>query len=85
MDYDLDRYGFKKVAPQWYFHKDNSGIMHICDPTPDQTGKYPTAIGTPTEDGKCSTCGVAIAEEHLLLLNLQTGLGGHKNGSKGQA
>ena len=82
MDYDLTRYGFKKVAPQWYFHTDNSGMMHICDPTPDKTGDFPRQIGVPTEDWKCNGCGAQIAEEYQLLLNLQQGLG-KKNAPQG--
>jgi len=83
MDYDLDRYGFKKVAPQWYFHKDNSGIMHICDPTPDKTGDFPKQIGVATPEWTCSGCGVKIAEEHVLLLQLQSGLGNRKHATQG--
>lgn len=82
MDYDLNRYGYKKVAPEWYFHLDNSGIMHICDSTPDSTGDFPKKIGIPTADWHCSGCGTKIADEHVLLLNLQSGLG-KKNAAKG--
>ena len=75
MDYNLDRYGFKKVAENWYFYDDNSGIMHICDPNPNKTGDYPSKCGTVTPGGKCSECGQAPCSELELLLNVQRGLG----------
>jgi hypothetical protein len=81
MDYDLTRYGFKKVGLQWYFYTDNSHILHICDPTPDQTGDYPKKQGWSTPEGRCSSCSTEIPGEYMLLLNLQQGLGGRSNGA----
>jgi len=75
MDYDLTRFGFKKVNQYWYFYTDNSNILHICDPARDKTGDLPKKTGIATEDWKCSGCGTPIAEEYILLLKLQKGLG----------